>query len=301
MRTILYLILCTISLFVISESYATNLNKKDIYYYIITGNPDFTYYSIGKDLSKYITPYTNIDLSPIPSEGSVENIRALRYRKGVKFAIVQHDVYQEYLNYAEDGDEEAYSLINELRVIMPLYFEEVHILAHKDTNIKYIHEIRDKKINIGPKDSGTAMTAMTIYKKMFNENIPRHLRFDYNYEDALRKLADGAIDVVFMVGGQPIQKLKSFKDDADSLVQLLELDSNNSIMNDVLDIYYKENIKAKNYSWLKKDVKTIAVKAYLITYNFKKFDKKYIEQFAESLGQHFSNLKNNGHQKWNQV
>ena len=65
----------------------------------------------------------------MPSAGSTENVRRLRYEPGVKFALVQSDVYQAYLDLAASGNREARSLINPLRLILPLYNEEIYFVA----------------------------------------------------------------------------------------------------------------------------------------------------------------------------
>lgn len=272
-------------------------------YKVITGNPQFTYYKIGLDLAKYIAPEAGINLEVLPSQGSIQNIVELRDTPGVKFAIVQHDVYQKYRDYASQGDKEALRLIEPLRVIFPLYFEEVHFLARSNLNIQFIHEIENKKINIGPENSGTALTASTIYKRMFNHELPPEQMFTDDYDVALKKLADQQIDVVIMVGGQPIPRLLSFKREASELVKLLELDTTNPI-EAITNIYYSNTIKRTNYEWMEKDVLTLAVKAYLITYNYpQKFNQDYLRSFARSLGKNLSGLENHTdtHPKWKEV
>jgi TRAP-type uncharacterized transport system substrate-binding protein len=43
----------------------------------------------------------------LPSAGSAENVQRLRYEPGVKFAMVQSDVYQAFLDLAASGNAEA--------------------------------------------------------------------------------------------------------------------------------------------------------------------------------------------------
>ncbi len=63
-------------------------------------------------------------------------------------------------------------MIRPLRVIMPLYNEEIHFIARADSDRNYVHEIRIAKINAGELGSGTALTSATLYRLMFGEAIP---------------------------------------------------------------------------------------------------------------------------------
>ena len=63
-------------------------------------------------------------------------------------------------------------MIRPLRVIMPLYNEEIYFIARADSPLNFVHEIKDAKINVGPLRSGTAMSATTIYRQMFGEALP---------------------------------------------------------------------------------------------------------------------------------
>ncbi|MES2561625.1 MAG: hypothetical protein V4637_02765, partial [Pseudomonadota bacterium] len=60
---------------------------------IVTANERGTYHVIGKDLAKFVAPAARIDLDVVPTAGSAANVSLLRYEPGVKFAIVQADVY----------------------------------------------------------------------------------------------------------------------------------------------------------------------------------------------------------------
>ena len=94
-----------------------------IEYKIVTASERGTYIQIGRDLARFVAPAAGIKLDVLPSAGSAENVRRLRYEPGVKLAMVQSDVYQAFLDQAAEGNAEAADLIRPLRVIMPLYNE----------------------------------------------------------------------------------------------------------------------------------------------------------------------------------
>jgi TRAP-type uncharacterized transport system substrate-binding protein len=95
--------------------------------------------------------------------------------KGVGLAIVQSDVYAAFV-YLRDSHKvpaatrQQYGrLLKNLRVFMPLYKEEIHFLVNKDSPLEFIHQIRGKRIWMDAEKSGTYLTALNIYSKMFNE------------------------------------------------------------------------------------------------------------------------------------
>lgn len=92
---------------------------------IVTASERGTYIQIGRDVASLIAAPVGIDLQVLPSAGSAENVRRLRYEPGVRLAIVQSDVYQAFLDLAGEGNREAGDMIRPLRVIMPLYNEEI--------------------------------------------------------------------------------------------------------------------------------------------------------------------------------
>jgi TRAP-type uncharacterized transport system substrate-binding protein len=63
---------------------------------IVTASARGTYIQIGRDIASIVAPSADIELDVLPSAGSAENVRRLRYEPGVKFAIVQSDVYQRF-------------------------------------------------------------------------------------------------------------------------------------------------------------------------------------------------------------
>ena len=78
-----------------------------IEYKIVTASERGTYIQIGRDLARFVAPDAGIKLDVLPSAGSAENVRRLRYEPGVKLAMVQSDVYQAFLDQAAEGNAEA--------------------------------------------------------------------------------------------------------------------------------------------------------------------------------------------------
>jgi TRAP transporter TAXI family solute receptor len=273
-------------------------------YKIVTASERGTYIQIGRDLAKFVAPQANVELEVLPSAGSAENVQRLRYEQGVKFALVQSDVYQAFLDQAASGNVEAGEMIRPLRVIMPLYNEEIYFIARADSPLNFVHEIRDAKINVGPLRSGTAMSATTIYRQLFGAPLPDANASFLSNEDALLKLVENAgLDVVVVVAGQPAKLLADMKPEARKLLKLLKFDPANPASATALKTYFPSTIRAASYpNLLQADVPGAAVKAFLVTYDYKlagSVDR--LGRFARSLCENFPKLQAEGHPKWREV
>jgi TRAP transporter TAXI family solute receptor len=275
-----------------------------IAYKIVTASERGTYIQIGRDLAKFIAPQAQIELDALPSAGSAENIHRLRYEPGVKLALVQSDVYQAFINQSNAGDANAAAIIKPLRVVMPLYNEELYFIVRADSPLNFVHEIRDSKINVGPLRSGTAMSATTLYRLMFERPASDERLSFLSNEDALVKLTgDKSIDVVVVVAGQPAKLLVDMKPEARALIKLLKLDADNPVSKAALKTYFATTVRASSYpNLLAEDIPGIAVKAYLVTYDYNQAGTKgRLGLFAKSLCDNFGQLQSAGHPKWKEV
>jgi uncharacterized protein len=273
-------------------------------YKIVTASERGTYIQIGRDLARFVAPQAGIQLEAMPSKGSADNVSRLRYDTNVKLAIVQSDVYQAFLDYAAKDNQEAAALIRPLRVVLPLYDEEIYFVVRADSPLQFVHEIKDRKINIGPLQSGTAMSASTIYRLMFKQPMQDANVTTLTNEEALIKLTSGnSIDVAVIVAGQPAKLLADMKPEARQYVRLLKVDFDNPATKAALQTYVPATIRSASYpNWLDQDVNGLAVKAYMVTYDYTyRTTVDHLAALARSLCQNFQVLQTEGHPKWRDV
>lgn len=273
-------------------------------YKIVTASKAGTYIQIGNDLAKWVAEPAGLELEVLESKGSAENVQRMRFEPGVKLALVQSDVYQAFLDEAKAGNADAGNIIRPLRLVMPLYDEEIYFVARADSPLNHIHEIRNKKISVGALGSGTALTSRTLYQLMFGEPIAPGNQQYLNNEDALVKLTvDKTIDVAIIVAGQPAKLFADMKPEARNYIKILKLDDAAPETARAKKTYFPATIRASSYAaWLSADVPTLTVKAYLVTYDYGlQSTVGNLGRFAESLCANFDKLQANGHPKWKQV
>ncbi|MGZ8994110.1 MAG: TAXI family TRAP transporter solute-binding subunit, partial [Burkholderiaceae bacterium] len=208
------------------------------------------------------------------------------------------------LDMAAGGNAEAGDMIRPLRVIMPLYNEEIYFVVRADSERNYIHEIKDAKINAGQMGSGTALTSATLYRLMFGEPMSEANATYVSNEEALVKLiTDKTVDVVALVLGQPAKLLADMKQEARQHIKLLKFDPNQPSSKAALKTYFPATVRASSYpNLLSEDLPGLAVKAFLVTYDFNmKGAGSNLRQFARSLCKNFPTLQEKGHPKWREV
>ena len=97
---------------------------------IVTGGASGTYIQIGRDLAK-IAADCGRTLNVKESAGSLENILAVRDRPRTQLGIAQSDVL-EYVRTFQADDPVLARAARGVRIMFPLYDEEVHVLARSD-------------------------------------------------------------------------------------------------------------------------------------------------------------------------
>ena len=271
---------------------------------IVTADVRGTYHAIATDLAKFVAPDADIELEPVPTSGSAENIKLLRFEPYVKFAIVQADVYQAFVERASKANPEAARIIRPLRVILPLYNTEIHYVARADSNLNYLHDLKDARINGGLVGSGAAFITHTLYRMMFNASIPdKNASYLPNAEALVKLITDKSVDVAVVAAGQPAPIIANMKPEAQKYIKLLKFDPSHPTSKQPLNIYTPATVRANSYpNLLNEDFTTISVGAFLVTYDYNmQGTVQYLTRFARSLCQNFSTLQEKGHPKWREV
>lgn len=264
---------------------------------MMTGGKKGTYIQIGYDVAKIAETY-GLELNVIPSKGSIENIEAVRHRKLTQFGIVQSDVLS-FLRSFRSTDAAMRDIVDNTRIVFPLYNEEVHILAR--TGVNTLDDLNGARVGVGGKGSGTNLTASFI---LSTAGIVPGERVNLSAVDALRELENGSLDAFFYVAGVPaslfteLRKTKSY-----SLLPITDPK--------LLAYYDPVTITNKDYGWLQESVKSIAVKAVLMTYEYKARKNSYhrkscdaVSKITYMISRNIDKLQSDDggfHPKWKQV
>ena len=254
---------------------------------IITGGDKGTYYQFGLDLQKLTKP-AGVNLTVHTSKGSIENIFAVYQRPGVQMGIVQSDVLAFVARV--QSDPVLQRIAKKTRMVFPLYNEEVHLLGKK--GIRDFDDLTGKRVAIGRDGSGTYLTSRLLFK--LSEVVPAEM-VPIDTGEALAELKAGRIDAMFYVAGFPVKLLKEDVAEKDGL-ELIPI-TNKSIT----EFYPRADIPANAYEWQKTAVNSVAVKAVLVSFDFRRKDCDNVGRFAQTLQKQMPWLLQNGHPKWKVV
>ena len=234
---------------------------------VITGSEKGTYYQFGLNLQALAKP-NGITVAVHNSKGSVENIFAVYQRPGVQVGIVQSDVLAFVARVQTDPALQR--IAKKIKMVFPLYNEEIHLLARN--GVASFDELANKRVAIGREGSGTYLTTRLLFK--VSEVAPREM-VPIDTDEALAELKAGRIDAMFFVAGYPVRLLSEGVSARDEL-RLVPITNK-----DIAEFYPRAAIPANTYAWQEQAIETVAVKAVLVSFDYRRTDCESVGKFLD--------------------
>lgn len=269
---------------------------------MVTGSETGTYIKFGQDMAK-VSQREGLNLIIKESEGSLSNIERMDSRENAGIGIVQSDVLG-FLSRSSNPNMQRTA--SRLRLIFPLYNEEVHLYANK--SIQNITDLEGKRVVVGSSGSGNWLTSKNLLNMM---GVTPAEELQLNPVDGAKEILLGNADAMFYVAGKPVKLFKNlekvfaneeFKELAEN-VHMVPLTEER-----MLEEYVTAELTNEDYSWLAETVPTIAVKAMLIGFDFSSnrnsYYRKRCDEFRKlgnAIRNNIDELRSEGHPKWNQV
>ena len=254
---------------------------------VITGSEKGTYYQFGLDLQKLVKA-NGVNMSVYPSKGSVENIFAVYQRPGVQLGIVQSDVLAFVARL--QNDPVLTRIAKKTKMVFPLYNEEVHLVGKR--GIAEFDDLAGRRVAVGREGSGTYLTARLLFK--LSEVTPAEMVL-IDTQEALTELKAGRVDAMFYVAGYPVKLLKDDIAESDQLAVIPILNKS------IVEFYPRAEIPAGTYGWQPTAVNTVAAKAVLVSFDFRRKDCDSVGKVAQLIATKQDWLQKNGHPKWKAV
>jgi uncharacterized protein len=255
---------------------------------IATGYEKGSYYQMATDMKGVSSNPDQIKI--LTTTGSISNFNKITRDSTVDIGFMQFDV----LVYEELSDVKKKSKITDkVKIVLPLGYEEIHLLTLKEYKYKNIRDLKEKTVAIGPKTQGSNYTAKLI-KKMCNGEWDES---EMSFDDALAALLDKRIDALFFVGAAPLPKFVSPSPAFNKLALIPLTDKK------LAEYYTATIIKKGTYAWQLKDVETYSVKM-VVTVDISKLsptDASLLNQFISDVKGNLSKLQEKGHPKWKTV
>lgn len=218
------------------------------------------YYPLAGAMSRIMYLYApDFKLTVESSGASVANARLIR-DKEVDMAILQNDIaYYAYTGTEVFKNEKP---AKNMRGVLALHKETVHIVARKDASINSPADLKGKKVAVGPLGSGTEANArqiLGVYGLTFKDIKAERLKAS----EAADFLKDGRIDAAFFTVGQGAAAIMDV-----SIITPIKIvpidDAHFKMLKEKYPFYARDEIQPGVYKGVNSPVPTVAVKALLV-------------------------------------
>jgi TRAP transporter TAXI family solute receptor len=266
----------------------TNLNTIAI----VSGNLNGTYLSIAYDLSAVLDEGEELRVLPIVGKGGGQNIRDVRFLKGVDLGITQSVLLSRFRRTNEIGP-----IDEKIVYIAKLFNEEMHLIVRAESGISSIEQLAGQKVNFSDIGSGTQLSTREIFERLKIKAIEVNM----GQADAFVALKRGEIAATVLIAGKPTGSTSKLK--AADGFRILPVPYAKPLQQDFLPAI----LTHQDYPNLIEEgrrVDTIAVSAVLIAYNWDHGTERHrrIAKFVEAFFPRLAEFhKPPRHPKWREA
>nr|WP_320194163.1 TAXI family TRAP transporter solute-binding subunit [uncultured Desulfobacter sp.] len=254
---------------------------------IITGSAKGTYFQFGLNLRELGKKF-GYNIHVYNSRGSVENVYAVYKRPKTQMGIVQSDVLAFVLKVK--SNKVLKQIAKKTKMVFPLYNEEIHLLGK--TSVASFDDLNNMRVAVGKEGSGTYLTAKLLFEV---SGIKPVQTLAVGTNEALAMLKADIIDAMFYVAGFPVSLFSEHVSAGDGL-HIVPIENKQ-----ITEFYPTVQIPAGTYPWQAQAVSTVAVKAVLVSFDFRQYNCEYVGEFANIVYENLDWLQQNGHPKWKSV
>jgi TRAP transporter TAXI family solute receptor len=259
---------------------------------IVSGNLNGTYLSIAYDLSAVLDDGDDLRILPIVGKGGGQNIRDVRFLKGVDIGITQSNLLGLFHRTNEIGP-----IDDKVVYIARLFNEETHVVVRAESGITSVEQLAGKKVNFSDVGSGTQLSTRDILERLGIKAVEVNM----GQNDAFEALKTGEIAATVLIAGKPAGSTSKLK--AADGFRILPVPFQKPLQNDYLPSTLTHN-DYPNLIEAGRNVDTVAVGAALIAYNWARDSDRY-RRIAKFIDAFFPRLaefqKPPRHPKWREA
>jgi uncharacterized protein len=259
---------------------------------IVSGNLNGAYLSLAYDLSAVLDDGDNLRVLPVIGKGGTQNLRDVRFLKGIDLGITQANILNAYRRSGEIGN-----LDDKIVYIAKLYNEEMHLIVRADSGINSIEQLDGQRVNFSDIGSGTQFSTRDIFQRLGIKPIEVNM----GQGDGAEALKRGDIAATILIAGKPTGSTSKLKG-AEGF-RILPVPYPKALQQD----YLPAELTHADYPNLIKDgetIDTVAVGAVLIAYNWPRDTDRYrrITKFVEAFFPRLAEFqKPPRHPKWRET
>jgi TRAP-type uncharacterized transport system substrate-binding protein len=260
---------------------------------IISGSPtvDDTYLEVANDLASVLNDHDRLRIVPLVGIGGPQNIRDVRYLKGVDVGLTQVSIMDGMRRSNQALGKEDDKIV----YITRLFTEEVHLIAGPD--ITSIEQLNGRKVNMDDVRSGTNYTMRDIFKRlgMKVEEV------NVSQTEAVKMLNAGEIAATAYIAGKSARLISNLQFDRG--MHFVSIPFAKDIATEYLPTSFSHD-DYPNLVAAGQKIDTIADRVVLIGYNWPRNSDRYrrVQQFVETFFPKIAAFQNPPfHAKWREV
>jgi TRAP-type uncharacterized transport system substrate-binding protein len=187
-----------------------------------------------------------------------------------------------------------------LRVLTPLFPEAVLFVVRADSPLKYIHELRGRRLSIGPVQSDGAHTVRAIYRHLFGADMKEPERLDN--DAALAELvAFRSIDAMAIIEPSPAAWWAALDPGTARRLRLLTLDPRHPADRRLLRAPGTSVARVALGATKGTPATTPAVMSFLVASGEGDADVERLNAMAHALCRELPRLRERGDPKWREL
>jgi len=259
---------------------------------IVSGNPNATYMTIAYDMSAVLDDGDDFRILPVIGKGGGQNIKDVRFLKGIDLGITQSNLLPYYKKTNEIG-----ALDDKIVYIAKLFNEEMHLIVRADSGINSLSDLAGKRVNFSDVGSGTQLSTRDIFERL---GIKAQ-EVNMGQADAFEALKRGEIAATILIAGKPAGSMAKLK--ASDGFRILPVAFDKPLQAD----YLPATLSSEDYPGLiapRQKVETVAVGAVLIAFNWSRGSDRYrrIQKFVDAFFPRLAEFqKAPRHPKWREA
>jgi TRAP transporter TAXI family solute receptor len=259
---------------------------------IVSGNINAAWLTIAYDLSAVLDNGNDFRVLPVIGRGGAQNVRDVRYLKGVDLGITVTPVLTKFRASGELGN-----IDDKIVYITKLFNQEMHVVVRADSGITSLEGLRGKTVNFSDAGSATQQTAREIFKRL-NIEVKE---VNTGQADAYEAMKRNEMAATMLSNAMPSPAVSKLR--ATDGFRLIPVPYSKQFHED----YYPATISSSNYPNLVpkgQNIDTIAYGSMIIAYNWPKGSDRHrrVAQFVDHFFSNFSKFqKPPRHPKWREV
>jgi len=239
---------------VFSSVHAQNLS-------IATGGTGGVYYPMGGGLASVLSKHVpGMSATAEVTGGSVDNLNLINSGKPY-LAFTMADAAKDAL----DGDGKFKNKKVDLKTLLVLYPNRMHVVTVDGTGIKSMKDLKGKRISTGSPGSATEVMAFRLLEAAGLNKDKDVKRERLSVAESVNAIKDRKIEAFFWVGGLPTAAVTDLANSPGMKIVMIDHSNEVEAMNKKYgNLYFKDVIPKSTYSGMAEDNKIASVANILV-------------------------------------